>query len=177
MPRCRDVGRTEQLPVGAISTRNAEIHHRDPRVGDAAGSPARSCAMKRMDRPSSAALTRRNRLTTCACTETSSAGHRFLGHEEEPGRRIQRTCDSHPLALAAGEFVRITVSEVRCQPDHAQCRRQQGRAARRVSARDDGSASVLWRRCARSSCEDQRRERILKTSCIFRADRPQRAAR
>ncbi len=75
----------------------------------------RSCAMKRYVSPSSSCRSC-SRLTTCACTETSSADTGSSSTRKLRIRR-QRARDADALALSAGEFVRIAPAVIGTESD------------------------------------------------------------
>ena len=78
----------------------------------------RSCATNRIV-SRSRACSSSSRFTTCACTETSSA-ETSSSATRQSGLDGERAGDADPLALAAGELVRITSRRVRGQADEGQ---------------------------------------------------------
>ena len=82
-----------------------------------------------------------SRLSTVACTETSSARHRLVGHEHL-GLERERAGDADPLALAARELARVGVQARAPSPTRSSSSRQ------RASTRSRGTSS-----CTRSSSD------------------------
>ena len=134
---------------------------------------ARSCVMKRHEKPSSCCRSR-SRLRIDACTETSSADTGSSA-TRSAGDTRERARETDALALAAGQLVRIAEAQLVAQTDLVEQldHLRVEVAAAREPLHVERLADDLPARHARV----ERRVRILEHHVHVAAQRPQRAAR
>ena len=87
-------------------------------------------------------------LSTCACTETSSADT-GSSSTSKLGPERQRTGDADPLALTAGELVRVATGVARREPDRLE---QLGDPCAAASPRPSRAPRAVRRSCPAPSC-------------------------